>query len=93
MKKVIINIGVVLLLVTVNAQAQSKKDLNSKNKEKRSTDNIYKFKSYTQKELIVKAAYTKLNQKLNDSSCPKAILDLEKKEFVNLMKGKIDERA
>jgi hypothetical protein len=52
---------------------------------------IYMFKTYQDKKTAVEVAYEKLNKNLNDATYPSQKLEAEKKEFVSLMKGKIEQ--
>lgn len=49
----------------------------------------YHFKNYKEKEMKVYKAYLKLYYSMNDKSYPKELLKKDKKEFIEILKGKI----
>jgi hypothetical protein len=101
MRKVMMKIGLVWILMSYKANAQKsmmtwcpdviESSRRTEPAEQKKTKKEYLFTSYKQKEEVLKAAYERLNQKLNDANCPLEIIEKEKKEFVSLMKGKIEE--
>jgi hypothetical protein len=49
----------------------------------------YEFKNHKEKEMKVYKAYLKLYFSMSDKSYPKELLEKDKKEFIEILKGKI----
>jgi len=101
MKKTTINLGVLLVLMSLNANAQKRAskaehvglDILKMIKDQEDpalAKSTYVFKTHKEKETVVKAAYDKLNKKLDDPNYSVQELKKDEREFVFLWKARIE---